>query len=102
MKNKWLVLGGLFCGTVFSLFRFSSMVAVYAKILSQEAKQAAVAKSVLNYVVSLVVVIALLVISMKISMSMFTGMTAGILLVPAVFFINAITEGFGITHNNFE
>lgn len=102
VKKPIIVLVGIIIGTVFSFIRFSSMEAFFTRLLSIDKKGTAAKKSVINFIVSQAVTIALLVITMIINMGLFAGTVAGILTVPTIIFINAATEGFGLTHNNFE
>ncbi|MDP4094249.1 MAG: hypothetical protein Q8920_12915 [Bacillota bacterium] len=100
--DRWLGLAGIFCGAGFSILRFSSMASLFKKIFSVGSGKKAAHKSVLNYLLTQLIAVVLLFISINISSGMFAGMAAGILSLPAVVFINSITEGLGITHNNFE
>ncbi len=102
VKKYLVVLAGLVVGTVFSYIRFSIMESFFVKLLSIDKKGSVAKKSVINFIVSQAVTIALLVVTMIINMGLFAGTVAGILTVPTIIFINAATEGFGLTHNNFE
>jgi spore maturation protein SpmA len=78
------------------------MESFFVKLLSIDKKGSVAKKSVINFLVSQAATITLLVVTMIINMGLFAGTVAGILTVPTIIFINAATEGFGITHNNFE
>lgn len=102
LDHKWLILLGLILGGAFGILKFSSTSSVYARLFGIEEKRTIVRRSVLVYIINQLATIALLVVSATVNLYLFIGTIAGILLVPLVLFINALTEGFGITHNNFE
>jgi hypothetical protein len=102
IKKAWIVFVGLLTGYALSCIRFSFMESFYIRILATGNKNIALKKSVKNFILGQLVTIAFLVLTMIINMGLFTGAVAGILIVPTIIFINAATEGFGITHNNFE
>ncbi|MCX7921029.1 MAG: hypothetical protein N3B21_03240 [Clostridia bacterium] len=101
-KQKWVTLVGLFSGTVFGILKLYFMGLTYSSLLLPNNNPSTVRKSILRYVISQMAIILMLLISAKLSFWFFIGVTAGVLTVPLVVFINSITEGLGITHNNFE
>jgi uncharacterized membrane protein len=55
-----------------------------------------------KYIINQAFVVLLLAVSIKLDFGLFSGLAAGLLLVPVTIMINGITEGLGITHNGFE
>lgn len=102
IDQRWIALAGLLIGGVMSLLRLNTMVKAFSRLLGKATKQEAVTRNVLNYIVNMAAMIVLMVASIKYSLSLFAGVTVGVLLVPAVIFINSFTEALGLTHNNFE
>ncbi|MCX8129562.1 MAG: hypothetical protein N3I35_05600 [Clostridia bacterium] len=102
LHHKWFILLGLILGSLFSVFKFSSTATMYMRFLGHHDKNTVIMRSILKYILNQLATVALLVVSILFNFYLFIGTTAGILLVPSVLFINALTEGFGITHNNFE
>ncbi|RCX14323.1 hypothetical protein DFR58_11546 [Anaerobacterium chartisolvens] len=102
IESKWTVLFGLFAGGAFSLLRFSSQASFLSRVLVNGDRGTARRRVTLNYIMSQLAVIVLLTAAINLSFPLFAGVVAGILLVPAVIFINNITEILRVTHNNFE
>jgi hypothetical protein len=102
MGHKPMILAGLMLGTIFSILRFSSTSSTLSLLMIEEQRPAVVGKTIVKYILNQFSAIVLLAVSLKFSQWLFMGMVAGILMVPAVIFINGLTEGLGITHNNFE
>ncbi len=102
IQPKWPVLFGLLAGGAFSLLRLSSLASFLSRLLAKGDKSATQRKGVLNYIIGQFAVVVLLTAAINLSVPLFAGTVAGVLLVPAVIFINSITEILKVTHNNFE
>lgn len=102
VDQRWLALAGLLAGAIFGILRFGSLADVIMQLLARSNAQAAAKKSVLNYVFSFIVLIVLFSASLLYNGWFAAGMITGDLLVPFVIMVNGLTEGLGITHNNFE
>ena len=90
INQRWLVLGGLLVGGLFSLVRFRSLVSVFVNVIAGTGKKKAVKKTVLNYIINQFITFVLLFIAIKISIWFFWGAAAGVLLVHFVIFITCI------------
>lgn len=101
IPHKLAILAGLITGTFFGILRFSTMARTFSDIIINS-KTGAATISVIKYVINFILTIILICFSLIYSAWFFAGMITGILLVPFVIIINGITEGLGITHNNFE
>lgn len=102
LQQKWMVLTGLFAGGIFSILRFGSLSDMITSLLNGGNNQSAALRSVLSYVLSIITLVILMAASLLYNRWFAAGMITGILLVPFIIFINSLTEGLGITHNNFE
>jgi hypothetical protein len=106
IDNRWIVFIGLVLGGIISVLRFSSYALVFSGIISSEFRNNqnnhTVRNSLILFIINQLVLLPLLFIAIKINLWFFTGVVAGMLLVPLVLFINCITEPLKITHNNFE
>lgn len=102
INQRWAVLIGLLIGGIFSLLRLNSMVTLISRLLSRAEVYSAGRKSILNFIINQAVIFVMFAASIKLSVYVFGGMVAGVLLVPFVILLNAITEASGITNNSFE
>lgn len=102
LQQRWMVLAGLFAGGIFSILRFGSLSDMITSLLNGGNKQSVALRSVLSYVLSMITLVILMAASLLYNGWFAAGMITGILLVPFIIFINSLTEGLGITHNNFE
>lgn len=102
INQKWLVFLGLVTGGGFALLRFCSLAATLRVLLAKESKQIAVIKSIMNYLLNLLTLTALLVAALLFDRWFALGVVSGIFTVPLMILINNLTEGLGITHNNYE
>lgn len=98
---KQNLLIGLFLGSILSLLRFFIMGSSLNNLLGLS-KSSAVTYSLLRYVINQMLVFFLLVILSQINMWMLCGAMVGVMIVPFIVIVNSITEGLGLTHNNFE
>ena len=105
-SEKWFVLCGLCIGGIVGIVRFGFYVMAFSKFLSyaKESGQPrhAVLHAVAVFLANQILLLPLLYVTLKISIWTFAGFVTGVLLVHFVLFINSITEGIGITHNNFQ
>ena len=102
LKQKWLVFAGLLAGCASALLRFGLLAASIFKLSSHSDKKTACAKSVTGYIKNLLILSLLLGASLILNKWFAAGVIAGIFTVPFILFLNSLTEGLGITHNNFE
>lgn len=68
-------------------------------LLAAAASEGAGAKGTLVQLLSQMMAFALLLLAALLDTHLFFGVAAGLLLVPAVICINAVTEKLGLTHN---
>lgn len=111
MKDvRWVLVAGLFVGTVFSVARFSGYAWVFARIadltLSSEkpasTQKRAFAGSIFAFVLNLSILLPIIFVSYTVHLFLFVGLIVGIFSVPIVIMINSVTEAVGITKNHFE
>lgn len=106
VKQRWLALFGLSVGAVFGVLKFISYSWVFGRIASGAAagirKGAGAGLGILVFAFNQILLLPLLFVAYKFDMWFFTGLVAGILLVPFAIMLNCLTEAIGITHNNFE
>ncbi|MFA6309492.1 MAG: hypothetical protein WC677_07120 [Clostridia bacterium] len=101
-NSRFYILTGLAVGGLFSLLRLGSLSNVLSGMLFLNNTRKITSKSIVSFIISQLMAAVLLICSALLNIWLFVGITTGILLVPTTIFINAITESFGITHNNFE
>ncbi len=101
-ESRLFLLAGLAIGGIFSIIRLGSLVNVLSGLLIRNNTNNVTMKSIASFLLTQILVAVLLFGSAMINIWLFIGVTAGILLVPTTIMINALTESFGITHNNFE
>lgn len=101
-KEKRIIFIGLVIGALCGLLRFSFMAKTYNQILGIGNSSRATIVSLTLFITSLLGTVAILVTSIITNLWLFGGVTTGILFVPFILTINSLTEGLGITHNNFE
>lgn len=101
VRHRWIALEGVVTGTAFGIAKLYFMGAVYGALLLSVGRRSTAGKSFLKYITGQLAVLLLLLISIRFGLFFFIGVTAGTLLVPLVVVVNSITEGLGITHNNF-
>jgi hypothetical protein len=82
--------------------KLSSLIRACENVLIKTDKPNKSSGVIVKFLINQIVTVVLLAVSLSISLWFFTGITAGVLLVPAAIFINNITEILGITKNNFE
>jgi len=102
LRHRWMVLAGLSIGSIVSLVRFSTTSEVCQNLLVHKSCKTDSLKGVFKYIFSQIFTILIMVVSIIQDKWLFIGLTAGILIVPAIVIINGITEGLSITKNNFE
>jgi len=102
INQRFTAFAGLALGTILGLLRLAFMGATFSRLLLPMQNPISVRKSIARNITSQAVTAVILFASIKISIWFFIGTSIGIVLVPTVVFINSITEGLGITHNNFE
>lgn len=102
VEQRWMTFAGLLCGGIFGILRFCSLSGLITKLLAQSSTQAAVTKSIFSYIINIFVLIVLISASILYNGWFAAGVVTGVLLVPLVIMVNGITEGIGITHNNFK
>jgi hypothetical protein len=104
IQQRWSVLIGLFSGGIISTMRFGSNTWIINRIVSVNTPQSKnpARSSMLFFLVNQIILLPVLFTAYFINLWFFTGIVAGILLVPFVIMINCVTEASGITHNNFE
>lgn len=101
-EDKGVIFAGLLLGAACGLTRFFFMSQTYRRLLGRGTPSQTTFIALFAFIVSLLGTIAVLVASIITNLWLFGGATAGILLVPIILTINSLTEGVGITHNNFE
>lgn len=106
INARWLVLVGLFVGTILSVVKFGSYAWVFGRICSTDqgdpSKRQTPGSSITVFMLNQLVLLPLLFITYFINHWIFAGFVAGILIVPFVIMINSITEVLGISKNHFE
>ena len=106
INYRWLVLVGLFSGTILSVAKFGSYAWVFGRICSTDqgdsSRKQASGSSITVYMLNQLILLPLLFLTYFLNRWIFTGFVAGILIVPFVIMINSITEVLGITKNHFE
>jgi len=102
MQNKLIIVSGILLGTVFSLLRFSYMGNTFYSLLMLKNPSMNVNKSILRYIILQLFTIVFLVILAKYNILYLVSSVVGILSVSLVVVVNSVTEGLGITKNNFE
>lgn len=116
VKEKWLVLTGLYVGTILSMAKFGSYAWVFGKIIgvgtnaSDEGgsesrlpeRRQSPGSSIIVFTLNQLILLPLLFLAYYLSTRLFVGFVAGILTVPFVILVNSITEALGITKNHFE
>lgn len=100
--KKWIIALGLTFGTIFGIFKFINMSKFMSGILVQEEKKLCLRRILVKFLSVQLATVFLLAVSIILSKVCFFGIVAGILIIPVIILINGITEGFGITHNNFQ
>ena len=103
---RWLVLVGLFLGTILSVAKFGSYAWVFERICSTDqsgsSKRQSSGSSITVFMLNQLILLPLLFLAYFLNQWIFAGFVAGILIVPFVIMINNITEVLGITKNHFE
>jgi len=102
IDKRWATFAGFTIGAILSMMQLSSNVSMFERVLSKETPKHAAKKSYLHFILALLSILAVLVAAITYDIWLFAGAVAGILVVPFVICINGLTEGLGITHNNFE
>lgn len=101
LDNKLLFFVGLVLGSLLSLLRFFIMGNALTGLLTLKSESNN-KKVIIKYIVSQLVALIFFVLAIIVNKWVLLGMMTGILIVPSVVLINSITEGLGLTHNNFE
>lgn len=105
-EERWYALSGLLAGSIYSVLRLGSYAWVFGRLLFLDSgavhKTGYASGNLTLFIFNQIALLPLLYLALKLNGTFFTGAVAGILLVPAVLFVNSITEALGITHNNFE
>lgn len=90
------VVFGVLLGAFISIYR----TRLFGLFLKNAAEMSGIAaKSIIFQVCSQLLVFGLLIASIITGTTLFLGIAAGLLTVPTVIFINALTEGAGLTRN---
>ena len=100
--NRWYIVIGLTCGSVFGILKFIGSSRFISNILSQREKNTSLARILVKFLSLQVVTVLFMVVSISVSLWSFLGVVAGILLIPLIILINSLTEALGISHNNFQ
>jgi hypothetical protein len=101
-RERMAIFAGLLIGAMFGAMRFHYMAEAFKKLLNAGNTSQTHFSTLLRFFVSLLGAVAILAASIVTDLWLFGGAVTGILLVPFVLTVNSLTEGFGITHNNFE
>lgn len=88
---------GILLGGLVSIYKTRLFGRFLDSLVTAEMKSGT--KPVLFQLLSQLLMLVLLIISVLTDLRLFIGVAAGLLLVPAVIFINAVTEKIGITRN---
>ena len=102
IDKRWAVFAGFTIGAFLSMMQLISNVSMFERLLLKEVPNGTAKKSYLHFVLALMSILAVLAAAITYDIWLFAGLVAGILVVPFVICINGLTEGLGITHNNFE
>lgn len=104
MKQRWSILAGLIVGSIFSVVKFGSYTWVLSKVAAVDNAQIKkpARSSILVFFINQILLFPALLAAYFLNIWFFTGVVAGILLVPFAMMINCVTEASGISHNNFE
>lgn len=100
--NRWNIVIGLTCGSVFGILKYIVASRFISNILLQREENLSLARILVKFLSLQVVTVLLMAVSIRISLWSFLGVVAGILLIPLIILINSLTEALGISHNNFQ
>lgn len=100
--NRWNIVIGLTCGSVFGILKYIVASRFISNILLQREENLSLARILVKFLSLQVVTVLLMAVSISISLWSFLGVVAGILLIPLIILINSLTEALGISHNNFQ
>jgi len=100
-NDRWYLVMGLTCGSIFGVMKYIAAARFISNILLQNEKTHYL-RVFTKYLSLQAVTILLMAVSIRINMWSFYGITAGLLLLPAIITVNSLTEALGISHNNFQ
>jgi hypothetical protein len=86
---------GILLGGILALYRLNLQKRILAHLMESNSGK----KAILFQILSLSFVLGLLIVTCLLDLRLFIGVTAGLLIIPLLICINAVTEWFGITHN---
>lgn len=95
------MIAALTIGVLISLLRFAVLESVLRHLLSIANKKQAVFINLVIYLLNLVIIGITVVLAMQFGIYPFLAALAGILSILIIVMINAVTEAFGITKNNY-
>ncbi len=98
---KLVMVVALTAGVLLSLLRFSVLEAVFKHLLGVAGKKRAIINNLVIYLLYIVIIGITVVLAMQFGVHSLMAALAGILSVPIIVMINAITEAFGITKNHY-
>lgn len=102
LKGEKNIVIGLILGTFLSAIKFFATANVYRKLLNQRTEKLDTILAVIKVFAGIFGTATVLIVSILSSVTMFAGTAAGVLGVPLIITLNSLTEGLGVTHNNFE
>lgn len=102
LKGEKNIVIGLILGTFLSAIKFFATANVYRKLLNQRTEKLDTILAVIKVFAGILGTATVLIVSILSSVTMFAGTAAGVLGVPLIITLNSLTEGLGVTHNNFE
>lgn len=100
--NRWNIVIGLSCGTMFGILKNIRTSRFLSNLLSQGDEKLCLGGTLIKFLSLQIVTVIFMTVSICIDLWSFLGVVAGILLVPAIILVNSITEVLGISHNNFQ
>lgn len=100
--NRWNIVIGLTCGSVFGILKYIGASRFISNILLQREENVSLARIFVKFLSLQAVTVLLMTVSLSISLWSFLGVVAGILLIPLIILINSLTEALGLSHNNFQ
>lgn len=98
---KLVMIVALTAGVLLSLLRFAVLEAAFKNLLGLAGKKQSIIINLGIYLLNLVVIGVTVVISMQFGVNTLVAALVGILSVLIIVMINAVTEAFGITKNQF-
>ena len=100
-KINLYVIPSIIFGSFFSFIRFHILLTTLAFIFQRKIEHKKGGLFVMKYTGLRILTAGLFVLTLLIDFWFFIGFAVGVLTIPAVIFINSLTEGLGITSNGF-